>query len=238
MAIPSRPCLAAALLAATLGGAGCLQDTTTEATPPLAIQCSAVPPAGTAPLTVAFALDVANAVGTLAVAIQYGDGTQGSDPDARHVYASAGSFMASFTVTAGVESARCSVPIEVAAAPAPQPTPRAANQPPVPSFATNPPATGSSITGKAPFTVEFNLCRTVDPDDDALYYTMDLDGDSAFEFRGATGVDCRHGATYAAGTRTATICVTDKDCPSWPLCDDYQPLHPAQCRSFTVTATP
>lgn len=223
---------------ATFGSA--CQETTSEPTPPLAIQCSANPASGPAPLTVAFGLDVANAVGTLVVGISYGDGAQGSDPDARHVYAQSGEYVASITVTAGAATARCSLPISVTAAqsPAASPTPRPANRPPVPDFGTNPPASGGSITGPAPFRVAYNLCRTVDPDGDSLHWRMDLDGDGSFEFQGASGADCRHEATYAAGTRTTTVCVTDKDCPSWPLCDDYQPLHPYQCRSYTVTATP
>jgi len=233
-----RSCIPVVLVAAAATGPACLQETATESTPPLAVQCSANPTSGAAPLMVAFGLDVANALGTLSVAIQYGDGTQGTDPDARHVYGAAGNYMASFTVTAGIETARCSIPISVAPAPAPTPTPRVANRPPVPEFITNPPASGTALTGTAPFRVEFNLCRSVDPDQDALYYRMDLDGDGGFEFGGATGVDCRHGATYAAGTRTATVCVTDKDCPSWPLCDDYAPLHPFQCRSYAVSAVP
>ena len=236
----TRNRLAVALVLAATSGPACLQDTTTEPVSPLAIRCSANPASGAAPLSVAFGLDIEGALGTLSVAIQYGDGTQGTDPDVRHVYGDAGDYMASITVTAGVETARCSVPVSVAPAPAPAPapTPRAANQPPVPEFRTTPPATGTSLTGTAPFRVEFNLCRSVDADKDTLYYKMDLDGDGGFEFHGATGVDCRHGATYAVGTRTATVCVTDKGCPSWPLCDDYAPLHPFQCRSYTVTAVP
>jgi hypothetical protein len=231
--MPGRKRLAVVLVVAAAGGPAC-QDTTTESTPPLAIQCSANPASGPAPLTVAFDLDVANALGTLAVAISYGDGAQGTDPDARHVYATAGDFVASFTVTAGVETARCSTPISVAPAPAPSPTPRPANRPPVPEFRTTPAPSGSAITGTAPFRVAFNICRTVDPDGDELYFKMDLDGDGNFEFHGASGADCRHEVTYAAGTRTATQCVTDVDCPSWPLCDDYPPLHSFLCRSFVV----
>jgi len=40
------------------------------------------------------------------------------------------------------------------------------------------------------------------------------------------------------GTRTVTVCVTDVNCPSWPICWDYPPIHPYQCRSYTVTAVP
>jgi hypothetical protein len=105
-------------------------------------------------------------------------------------------------------------------------------------FGTTPAATGGSITGTAPLRVDFNVCRTVDPDHDALYYKMDLDGDGSFEFHGASGADCRHGTSYPVGSRTASVCVTDLECPSWPLCDDYEPLHPFQCRSYSITATP
>ena len=236
--MPGRTRFAIAVVLAAGSGPACLQDTTTEATAPLAVGCSANPTAGPAPLTVAFGLDFANALGAIAVAIHYGDGTQGTDPDARHVYAVAGDYMASFTVTAGIETARCSIPISVAPAPAPTPTPRVANQPPDAVFRTTPATSGTALTGTAPFHVDYNMCTTVDPDGDRLLFRMDLDGDGAFEFRGSSGVDCRHGATYAVGTRTATLCVADVNCPSWPLCEDYQPLHAFQCRSYTVTAVP
>jgi hypothetical protein len=230
---------AVVLVLAAVTGPACSRDSTTQATA-LTIGCAAVPPAGAAPLTVAFSLDVKSAVGTISVGISYGDGTQGTDPDARHVYQVSGEYVASITVTAGVATARCSIPISVAPGPAPTPTPVVENRWPVPSFRTTPPATGSSITGKAPFPVVFNLCRSVDPDGDRLYFRMDLDGDGLYEHFGVTGGDCSHEATYGGGTRTATICVTDANCGSWPLCDDlprYR-LHPYQCMSYSVTATP
>ena len=213
---------------------------------PLAIQCSATPTSGQAPLNVAFGLNLANATGTVAVSISYGDGSQpGTDPDARHVYLSAGDYMASISVTAGLDTARCSVPITVAATPVPTPSPSPSvpnppgNQQPIASFKTNPDQGGGpSLTGKAPFQVEFNMCRTVDPDGDKLLFRMDLNGDGAFEYIGSSGADCRHLATYAVGTRTVTICVTDVNCPSWPICWDDPPLHPYQCRSYTVNAVP
>jgi PKD repeat protein len=235
--------LAGIVLALTLGPA-CDDEQVTDSTDPLTIRCSATPTAGPAPLTVAFGLDVANAIGTIAVQISYGDGQTGTDASARHVYGSAGDYMASLTVSAGIESARCSVPIAVAAAVAPSPSPSPSptvpnppgNQGPVASFKTNP--EGTALTGKAPFTVQFNLCRTVDPDGDKLLFRMDLDGDGVFEFLGSSGADCRHEKVYSAGVVTATQCVTDVNCPSWPLCNDYAPLHPYQCRSYTVTAVP
>ena len=214
------------------------QETTSEPTPALAIQCSAAPTTGPAPLDVGFGLSIQNAVGAVAVALSYGDGTQGTNPDARHVYSAAGDYMASITVTAGDQTARCSVPISVAPAPVPQPTPPGQNRPPVADFRTTPPTASSSLTGTAPFLVNFNMCRTVDPDGDELLFRMDLDGDGSLEYRGSSGADCRHEATYAVGTRTVMLCVTDVNCPSWPLCEDYAPLHPFQCRSYTVTTTP
>jgi hypothetical protein len=226
------------LLAAAAVASSACQETMTEPGPPLSIQCAANPSAGPAPLSVAFGLDVANALGSLSVSISYGDGSQGSDPDARHVYAAPGDYMASITVSAGAETARCSIPISVAPAQAPTPRPPLENRWPDPSFVTTPPATGSSISGTAPFTVNFNLCRSVDPDGDRLYFRMDLDGDGAYELFGASGADCRHATTYGVGVRTATVCVTDVDCPSWPLCDQAPRLHPFQCRSYSVAANP
>jgi PKD repeat protein len=218
---------------AAVGGPGCRKETVT--TPTLAAQCTANPSSGEAPLTVAFSLNVAGAQGAFTVSISYGDGTQGTDPDRPHVYASAGAYSASFTVATASQSARCSAAISVAAPPSPSPLP---NQPPEPFYKINPAPSGSTITGTAPLEVNFNLCRTVDPDGDALYYEMDLDGDRAFEFHGATGADCRHGVTYAAGTRQATLCVTDLDCPLWPACEGLPPLHPFQCRTYSVVAAP
>jgi hypothetical protein len=233
----------APVLAAAWASA-CNSGSVTDATQPLAITCSANPTSGMVPLTVAFALNVQNARGNVSVAISYGDGTQqGADPNERHVYAVAGDYVASITVKAGVDTARCSVPITVAAAPTPTPTPSSTvpnppgNQAPIAFFSTTP--AGTTLTGKAPFTVEFNMCRTVDPDGDRLLFKMDLDGNGSFEYFGSTGADCRHEAVYkVAGTITATMCVTDVDCPSWPICWDYAPLHPYQCRSYTVNAIP
>lgn len=211
----------------------CNKGTTTTA-PTLAAQCAATPSAGPAPLSVVFTLSVAGAEGAFTVAVNYGDGTQGTDPDRSHVYLAPGAYSASFTVTTASQSARCSTPIAVAAATTPTPHP---DQPPVPFYKTDPPASGSTITGTAPLTVSFNMCRSTD-DGDTLYYKMDLDGDGTFEFHGATGADCRHEGTYSAGTHEARICVTDVSCSTWPLCEGLPPLHPFQCRTYTVIAAP
>jgi PKD repeat protein len=228
--------LAAALAIPVLASAAC-RDTTTAATPQLAITCTGIPSAGPAPLSVVFGLEVSNAAGTMNVRIDYGDGSQGTDPAARHVYASPGNYAASITVSSGSQSARCSVPIAVAPG---TPSPPLENRWPDPSYRTTPAASGSSISGSAPLTVLYNLCRSQDPDGDGLFFRMDLDGDGSWEHFGTTGTDCSQQATYAAGTHSAAVCLTDGYCPAWPLCDDLPRwrYHPYQCMSYELAATP
>lgn len=236
-AVPGNGRRALGLLSALALSAACGGHTTSP-TPMLAVQCAAVPPGGAAPLSVAFTVDVRNAPGPLAFDISYGDGARSSDPDARHLYAAAGEFVASITASSGGQAARCSVPVSVSA---PAPAPSGDNAWPDASFRTTPVAVGSAISGRAPLTVQFNMCRSYDPEDDPLYFRMDLDGDGDFEYFGPTGADCRHEAVYAAGVRTVTLCVTDFDCPAdAPWCPDlprYR-IHPYQCQSYVVTATP
>jgi PKD repeat protein len=226
----------AAVLVVFTGASTSCEDSTTDATPPLAIACTAIPPAGFAPLSVVFGLEVTNAAGAFDVRIDYGDGSQGTDPAARHVYRTAATYAASITVASALQSARCSVPIRVVEE---QPAPPIDNRWPDPSFRTTPDADGSSITGRAPLAVVYNLCRSQDPEGDGLFFRMDLDGDGAWEHFGTTGADCSHEATYDIGTRPATVCVTDGNCPSWPLCDDLPRwrFHPYQCTTYEVTAT-
>jgi hypothetical protein len=232
--------LAAVLLSVlALAGQGCHEETVT--TPTLSATCAASPTSGAAPLRVAFSLDVAGAQGAFTVVIDYGDGTQGSDPAQAHIYTTGGSFSPAFTVRTATQSARCSATVTVVSAPpTPTPTPSpSVNLPPQASFITNPAANGSgTITGKAPFTVDFNMCRTSDPDKDSLRFQMDLDGNGTFEYVGSTGADCRHSATYAAGTHAATMCVTDIDCTTWPACFGNPQIHPLQCRTYSAVATP
>ena len=238
--VPRKARSTAAIVLAAVAWPACNGSSTTTATAALAIECAAIPAAGPAPLSVAFGLDVKNAVGSFSVSLSYGDGASGTDPDARHVYSAAGSYVASITVTAGAETARCSLPIAVAAAPAPSPTPEAENHWPDPFFRTNPPAVNGAITGKAPLFVRFNLCQSQDQDGDGLFYRFDLDGNGVYEFVGTTGADCSKETTYAVGTRTVSVCVTDGYCTAWPLCEDLPRFrfHPYQCTSYDVTATP
>jgi hypothetical protein len=194
--------------------------------PTLTTTCAANPATGQAPLNVAFNVNVAGAQGTFSVAINYGDGSQGTDPGSPHVYKVAGAFTAAFTVTTSSQSARCSTTVTVSAAPTPPP-----NQPPVAVFHTNPKAVNGTITGPAPFTVRFNMCPTADPERGRCMFTMDFEGDRHVDSAGSTGASCRRDHTYAAGTYNPIICVTD-------IGPDGELLHPFQCQGYRVVATP
>jgi hypothetical protein len=86
----------------------------------------------------------------------------------------------------------------------------AANRPPVLVLRTTPAADTTTspfptISGPAPLTVRFNLCRSIDPDGgDSLNWQFDFgDGESAAR-------DCRAEHTYREGSFVATVAVTDK----------------------------
>lgn len=205
----------------------CACEKTTQVTAPsLSATCEARPASGPAPLAVSFVLGVAGAEGPIAVSIQYGDGTSGSDPDATHRYATAGTFVASFTITTPKQSARCAAPVTVNA----PPPPPAVNLPPAPVYKTVPAASGSSIAGTAPLEVTFNLCASSDPEGDRLYFAMDLDGDGRFESGGATGAACRKTHLYPAGTWQPRLCLHDEA--------EGRPLHEDLCRVYTVAVAP
>jgi hypothetical protein len=215
-----------ALLA--LSGTACEEGDTVTA-PELSASCRATPVEGPAPLEVAFALDVAGAEGSIAVSVSYGDGTSGTEPDAIHTYAEAGLYTASFDVRTPSQAARCATTVSVSA-PEPSPEPEG-NLPPVAWFKTVPDSRNGKITGTAPFNVRFNMCQTDDPEDDPLNFTLDFQGDGVLDVQGRTGASCREGYDYAVGTYTAQICVTD-------VTPDGRALHPVQCRTYTVEATP
>lgn len=226
---PNGVMLALGLLA--VAGAGCNEgDTITNNLPTLSATCSASPTDGSAPLEVAFALGVAGAQGAVTVRISYGDGTSGTDPDATHTYTEGGLYTASFTVTTTSQSARCATTVEVAGSASGGGTDPGGNQPPIADFRTNPSVKNGKISGAAPFTVNFNMCRTADPEGDTLYFTMDLDGDGDLDVRGSTGASCREPWAYAAGTWRPEICVTD-------LGPEGERLHPFDCRKYTVEST-
>jgi len=212
----------AALLLA--GGPGCNEGDTLVA-PTLAAECSATPATGTAPLTVAFNLNVSGAQGAFTVAVSYGDGASGTSPDQPHTYAAPGTYTASFAVKTTLQSALCSTTVVASATPPPS------NRPPDPVFKSTPAASGGRIRGAAPLTVTFNMCASTDPDKDLLWFQMDFTDDGHWDVKGTTGANCRHDHTYAAGTYAATNCVTDMDA-------DGSFLDPFQCYGYTVVATP
>lgn len=205
---------------------GCQDDVTS---PSLSASCTAQPASGSAPLVVHFLLAVSGAEGPYTVAVDYGDGTSGSDPDLPHTYGTSGAYAASFAVETETQSARCSTLVTVSG-PTPTPTP-AGNQPPQPFFKTTPPARNDTVTGTAPFTVNLNMCLTSDPEQDWLFFSFDFQGDGRWDSRGPFGGNCRRDVTYAAGTWRPRLCVHDID-------HDRSPLHEDQCHTFTVVATP
>ena len=219
----SRLHLAAVLAALAGAGVGC-DKTETVTAPALSASCAANPSSGVAPLNVSFTLNVSGAQGPFTVAVSYGDGTSGADPDQPHVFAAAGTYTASFTVTAAGQSARCAATVIVGAPPPPPP-----NLPPVAVFKTDPDPAGGVISGPAPFSVRFNLCASHDPELDPRWFTMDFDGDGQNEINGQTGAHCRRTHVYSAGTWRPRVCVTDVD-------SARVPLHPYQCKRYTVVA--
>lgn len=223
-----RRCFAAAAALAAIVPWGCRRQTFTQ--PSLSASCQAQPSSGPAPLAVAFALSVAGADGPFTVAVSYGDGASGSNPDTPHTYVVTGVYTASFTITTASQSARCSTAVTVTGAVASSPSP-VGNRPPIAVFKTNPEASGSQISGTAPFSVRFNMCASSDPDGDAIYFLMDFDGDGKFDSGGITGASCRQDHTYSTGTWHPELCLHD-------IAPDRSELHDDQCRSYVVVAGP
>jgi PKD repeat protein len=217
-------CLVALLAAA---GPACKKETVTG--PSLSATCEARPSTGLVPLTVSFVLTVAGAEGSFNVAVSYGDGTSGTNPDVPHTYA-AGVFAAAFTVTTATQSARCSTTVTAMASTVPSPPP-SANLPPHAVFKSTPDAVGSTISGTAPLSVRFNMCASTDPDGDRLYFLMDFDGDGKIDWKGTTGAHCRRDHVYAAGTWKARMCLHDMDA-------NNEPLHNDQCKSYSLVVAP
>lgn len=216
-----------ACVVALLAGPACRKDTVTG--PALAATCEARPATGLVPLTVSFLLTVSGAEGTFDVAVSYGDGTTGTNPDAPHTYA-AGVFTAAFTVTTATQSARCSTTVTAMPSTVPSPPP-SANRPPHAVFKSTPDPVAGTISGTAPLSVRFNMCATTDPDNDRLYFSMDFDGDGKKDWAGTTGAHCRRDNVYAAGTWKARNCLHDMDA-------NGEALHDDQCKTYSVVVAP
>jgi PKD repeat protein len=227
-----------ALLAALVLGLGGCDESATA--PDLTATCSATPSSGSAPLAVAFTLNVGG-TSSFDVSINYGDGTSSGVLNLAHVYQNPGGYTATFSVSSGSRSAVCSTAVNVTGGPStptpsPAPSPSAPpfgeNSPPNPVYRTNPrPGPGDVFTGRAPLAIEFSMCASTDVDVDVLLWTMDFEGDGKTEVRGSTGGSCRRTNAYAAGNYRPEICVTDVDARG-------EPRHDFQCRRYTVQATP
>jgi hypothetical protein len=216
--------LAVALLAA---GPSCQEEERVTG-PTLSATCEARPSSGPAPLVVSFLLGVSGAEGPYSVAVTYGDGTEGTDPDAPHTYLAAGAFTAVFNVSTAKQGARCATAVTVQPSPSPSPD---ANQPPHAVFKSTPDAVRGEIKGKAPLSVRFNMCASTDPEGDRMFFRMDFDGDGDFDTGGTTGGHCRRDNVFAAGTWKARTCLHDIDA-------DGEARHEDQCKTYTVVATP
>jgi hypothetical protein len=88
---------------------------------------------------------------------------------------------------------------------------------PDPVFKNRPAANAlDEIYGYFPLTVNFNLCRSTDPDPgDQLRYTFDFDNDGTVDFRGT----CRAAYTYFVPS-SAKVCVSDRN-PDGEVCKTY-----------------
>jgi PKD repeat protein len=212
-----------------LAVSSCGEDERAPTAPSLSASCEARPGSGQAPLPVSFLLSVSGAEGPLTILVNYGDGTTGSNPDTPHTYAAPGSYVASITVSTSKQAARCAANVTVGAT-APTPAP-GGNQPPAPVYKTVPAASGSTIAGRAPLAVRFNLCATSDAEGNLLWFSMDFDGDGVFDSVGTSGAACRQDHTYPAGRFTPRVCVHD-------MGDGREPLHPDQCRVYAVSVDP
>jgi hypothetical protein len=209
---------------------GCNDENNPASPNGLTVACAAAPSSGAAPLAVAFGFRTDGAQGSSQVSIDYGDGSSGGDPNAGHVYRSAGSFTATFTVKTSTQTATCSTGVTVITE-TPSTLPAGGNQPPNAVFKTSPDAGGGGrISGTAPFEVRFNMCPTVDPDHDPLLFTTDFEGDGALDVVGSSGAACRSSHVYGRGDYRPRVCVTDLAGPGG------QPLHSAQCQVYDVRA--
>jgi PKD repeat protein len=219
-------CVVVALL--TVAGPACRKETVTG--PALSATCEARPSIGQVPLSVSFELTVSGAEGSFNVAVSYGDGTSGTNPDVPHTYTAGGVFTAAFTVTTANQSARCSATVTAMPSTVPSPPP-SGNLPPHAIFKSTPDAVRSTISGTAPLSVRFNMCASTDPEGDRLFFLMDFDGDGKIDWAGTTGARCRADHVYAAGTWKARNCLHDMD-------GNGEALHDDQCKIYSVVVTP
>lgn len=110
----------------------------------------------------------------------------------------------------------------------------AQNSPPDAVFLTTPGADPRGILqGESPFTVEFNLCRSSDPDPgDQLKFTYDFDGDGGVDSFG----HCRQSVTYRADPGQK-VCYWQDRQPRVCVWDRQPGADHEVCRSYDVCVT-
>ncbi len=166
-------------------------DTSSGSNQPPVAALSATPTSGKAPLAVNFdASSSTDADGTVAsYGWDFGDGASGSGVSVNHTYDSAGSYLATLTVTDN-EGAPATDTVTITVL---------ANQPPQASFTVSP------ISGEAPLAVSLDASASTDSDGTISSYGWDYgDGNSG------SGVTTSH--TYQdAGSYIVTLTLADDD---------------------------
>ena len=186
-------------------------DSPSGASDGLSVACNATPTSGVVPLAVQFSATVSGADDdtTPSISWSFGDGSGASVATATRTYLAPGTYAATAEVRARGRTASCNVSVTARGlTPAALPP----NRPPAAHFKTNP----SPTAGRAPLTVDFNACQSVDPDGDPLLFRFDVfDGlyDSSH---------CRREHTYRTpGTYRAKVCVTDDFAGHEDICQSY-----------------
>ncbi len=201
---------AGALIAVAILGAivGCDDNGDAPSQPSLTLSCTPSPSSGFVPLPVSLAIGPGG-TDSVGLRVQWGDGT--SSTEAFHVYTAPGRYTISVSATRPGQSATCNASVT-----AQDPPPRPPSRPPVFRARVNP----DPPTGPAPLTVGFNMCDTVDPDGDPLFFSFDF-GDG----RRVESTFCRRDHAYGSGRFAAVACATDGE-PGHDGCRVFEVLVP------------
>ena len=205
-----RRCVIALALGLALTGCDD-DDSPSSSSGALSVACNAAPTSGVVPLAVQFSATVTGADDDSVPSISwsFGDGTGASVPAATRTYIAPGTYAATAEARADGHKASCNVTVTArAVTPAALPP----NRPPAAHFKTNP----NPPAGRAPLTVDFNACQSVDPDGDRLLFRFDV-----FDGLYDSG-HCRREHTYRTpGTYRTMVCVTDDFAGHEDICQSY-----------------
>ncbi len=203
----SRSPIGCVLVLTMLGATGC-EDNEQPTRASFTLACAATPASGPVPLATSLALDP-GASDSIGLRVQWGDGTSSTEPF--HVYTLPGRYTISATATRPGQSATCNASVD-----AQEPPARPPSRAPVFRARVNP----NPPTGPAPLTVGFNMCDTLDPDGDPLFFSFDF-GDG----RRVESTFCRREHTYGSGRYPAAVCATDGE-PGHESCAAFEVLVP------------